>query len=139
MSSQSSATERLPTVFVVNTSDDTVDMLRLAFERAGFVVVSALTSAVREGVFDLPAFVRLHAPDVIVYDIGLPYEANWRFFCHLRATESMREVPVVITTTNVSHVQPLAGEERVHEIVGKPYDLDRLIEIVGESLHTRGD
>jgi DNA-binding response OmpR family regulator len=124
---------RLPTVAVINTSTDTIDMLRMFFEQAGLVVVSTSTILLRDGEVDLRAFLSSHQPDVLLYDISLPYEVNWRLFCHMRETMSVK-VPTIITTTNVKHVQPLAGEVYIHEIVGQPYDLDKLLEIVKQTI-----
>ena len=118
-----------PTVVAIfNTSPDTVDMLRIIFERAGFVVVSAFTYELRDGEVDLEAFCRQHHPEIVVYDIALPYDANWRLFLHIRDSEALRSARFVITTTHEAHVRKLAGPDvELFEIVGKPYDLDRVL------------
>jgi CheY-like chemotaxis protein len=117
-------------VAVFNTSEDTIDMLRHLFEHKGFVVVTAFTYALRDGKTDLEAFMRQHQPDVIVYDIALPYEDNWRLFAHIRSSPACEGVPFVLTSTNVAQVRKVAGDQPIVEIVGKPYDLDRLAETV---------
>ena len=124
--------DQQPTVVAVfNTSPDTVDLLRFVFERAGFVVVSAFTYELRDGDVDLEAFCRQHAPRIVVYDIAPPYEANWRLFLHFRNAEVLQSVEFVITTTHEAHVRKLAGPDvELYEIVGKPYDLDRVVERV---------
>ena len=124
-----------PTVVAVfNTSEDTTDMLRVSLENAGYVVVSAFTTALRDGKVELDAFMRQHRPAVVVYDVALPYEANWRLFQHINATPSARGVQFVLTSTNVAQVRKVAGPDHdIHEIVGKPYDLKRLTELVGEA------
>lgn len=117
-----------PTVAVFNTSPDTVDMLRLLLEGAGFVVVSAFTYDLRDGEVDLEAFCRQHKPQIVLYDVALPYEPNWRLFLHFRDAEALRDSKFVITTTNERHVRQLAGPDvELFEIVGKPYDLDRVL------------
>ena len=125
---------RPPVVAIFNTSPDTVDVLRMAFEFDGFVAVSAFTFEIRQGEVDLEAFLNLHRPDVIIYDVAVPYHANWQLFTHLRQRPVMRGIPIVITTTNAAQVRPLAGSEPVHEIIGKPYDLQRLIAIVRQAV-----
>ena len=115
-------------VAIINTSPDTVDMLRIAFEFEGFVAVSAMTFDIRDGKVDLAAFLALHRPDVVIYDISLPYQGNWHLFQHLRETTPLGQLPTIVTTTNAAHVRPLAGGEPVHEIVGKPFDLEKLID-----------
>jgi|SRR5688572_336039 len=114
-------------VAIFNTSEDTTDLLRIVFENAGFVVVTAFTNLLRDGKVDLEAFMRQHQPEVIVYDIAVPYEQNWRLFEHIRAAPACEGVSFVLTTTNVKHVRQLAGDLEVHEIVGKPYDLDEIL------------
>jgi len=114
-------------VAIFNTSEDTTDLLRIVFENAGFVVVTAFTNLLRDGKVDLEAFMRQHQPEVIVYDIAVPYEQNWRLFEHIRAAPACEGVSFVLTTTNVKHVRRLAGDLEVHEIVGKPYDLDEIL------------
>ena len=113
-----------------NTSEDTTDMLRVFFEVAGLVVVTAFTNRLRDGKVDLEAFMRQHQPAVIVYDIAIPYEQNWRLFEHIRAAPACRGVSFVVTTTNAKHVRELAGDQEVYEIVGKPYDLDAILNAV---------
>jgi len=122
-------------VAVMNTSEDTTDLLRVAFEQAGFVVVTVFTTAIRDGRIDLEAFMRQHQPKVVVYDVAIPYEQNWRLFEHLRGSPAARGVRFVVTTTNVAQVRKASGtQEPLHEIVGKPYDLELLVQAVKRAL-----
>ena len=88
-------------------------MLRFSLERAGFVVVTATTDAIRDGEIDLEHFARQHEPGVIVYDIAPPYEENFRLFQHLRASEALRDRAIVLTTTNARHLVKLVEEGTV--------------------------
>jgi DNA-binding response OmpR family regulator len=118
-------------VAVFNTSPDTVDLLRIVLEHAGFVVVTAFTWELRDGEVDLEAFCREHSPAIVVYDVAPPYEANWRLFLHLRETEALRNCDFVITTTHVKHVRELAGPHlELFEVIGKPYDLGLIVDQV---------
>jgi DNA-binding response OmpR family regulator len=118
---------------VFNTSEDVTDLLRIAFELAGFVVVTAFTNLLRDGQVDLETFMRQHRPKIIVYDIGVPYEQNWQLFEHIRGAPACDGVTFVLTTTNVRHVRQLAGSEPLHEIVGKPYDIDEIVNAVKQA------
>ena len=118
-------------VAVFNTSPDTVDLLRIVLEQAGFVVVSAFTWELRDGDVDLEAFCKEHAPQIIVYDVAPPYQPNWRLFLHLRDTEALRGCDFVVTTTHVKHVRELAGPHlELFEVIGKPYDLGLIVDQV---------
>ena len=89
------------------------------------MVVSLLTFQIREGGVDLKNFLAHHDPDVIVYDIAPPYDANWQLFKHIRSLDSMKDRKVVLTSINKKHVERLAGRDQtIYEIVGKPYDLN---------------
>src|SRR5688572_24900067 len=117
-------------VAIFNTSEDTTDLLRIVFENAGFVVVTAFTNLLRDGKVDLEAFMRQHQPSVIVYDIALPYEVNWRLFQHICEAPASKGVSFVLTSTNIRHLRELAGDIEVYEIVGKPYDLEQIVKAV---------
>jgi CheY-like chemotaxis protein len=126
-----SATETVPVVAIINSNDDVVEMLRLAFEQAGFVVVSAHSDKIRRGEASLADFVRDHSPSVIVYDLVPPYDVSYRFVEHLRQTDLLRDARFVLTSTNPARARELSGtSEEVHEVVGKPYDLDVITQAV---------
>jgi CheY-like chemotaxis protein len=127
-----------PVVAVFNTSPDTVDLLRVVLQQAGFVVVSTFTFHIRDGVVDLETFMRQHAPNVILYDVAPPYDANWALFQHLKAHTALAGCHFVITSPNAAQVQKLADRtERVFEVIGKPYDLDEIVRATKEALRTR--
>ena len=118
-----------PVVALFNTSPDTVELLRVALEEAGFVAVSAFTYDIRDGKVDLSAFLRQSNPAVVIYDVAPPYDANWALFQMLLANSPLQRYRYVITSTNAPYVQRLAGDVRVHEIIGKPYDIDEIVRV----------
>ena len=122
-------------VAIINTSPDTIDLLRFVFEHAGFVVVSAYTWELRTSRVEIESFMRQHEPDVVVYDIAPPYEENWRLFQHFCRLPAMSGTAFVITTTNEKHVRALSGPDpELFEVVGKPYDLELLVKAVRKRL-----
>jgi CheY-like chemotaxis protein len=125
-------------VAVVNTNPDIVRMLRTAIEEAGFIVVSAHIEDIKTGAVDLQAFLRDHDPRVLVYDIAPPYEQNWRFLEHIKATPGFGGRHFVITSVNVRLVEELIGpDDTVYEVVGKRDDIDAIVRAVKEASRAR--
>jgi DNA-binding response OmpR family regulator len=117
-------------VAVVTTTPDTLTILRMALEHAGFTVVTALTCEVRDGIVDLDAVVRQHRPGVVVYEVAPPYEAEWRALERYRATAAAR-CAFVITSTSQARVSRLAaGDPQIVAVLGTPYELEDLVRAV---------
>jgi len=128
------ATATVPVVAIINSNDDVVEMLRLSFEQAGFLVVSAHADAIKRGVTNLTDFVRAHEPNVIVFDLVPPYDRSYRFVEHLRGIDALKGCQFVLTSTNPTRVHELAKtSEEVFEVVGKPYDLEQITRAVKEA------
>jgi CheY-like chemotaxis protein len=125
-------------VAIFNTNDDTVELLRTAVENAGLVAVSGHIQDVRRGKLDLEEFIQTHKPRVIIYDLAPPYDRAWMFLQHLRDLPALRPIHFVLTSANVAPLQELAGrDERIYEIIGKPYDIDQIVKAVKEASRAR--
>ena len=127
--------EKPPVVLIMNTSPDTVELLRIVLENEGFVVVSTYTHDLRAAKVDIEVVARQYAPRLIIYDIAPPYDKNWRQFLTTCAMPALRGANFLVTTTNARHVKEVAGEDQeIYEIVGKPYDLNVLVQAVKDAM-----
>jgi CheY-like chemotaxis protein len=125
-----------PVVAVVNTNPDLVELLKARIEVAGFVVLVMHVEDIRAGL-DVGSVLAQHDPLVVVYDVVMPYERNWRFLEHLRET-AFRDRRFVITTPNANGVRKLVGrDERVYEVLDDTADIDAIVQAVREAARAR--
>ena len=117
-----------PTIAVINSNEDTTEMLREVLQHAGFssVVIGHVTE-IKRGQEDFLRFLEVHDPRVFVWDIGIPYEENWRFTHLVMNGEAMKGRSVILTTTNKRALDTMVGPTDAIEIIGKPYDLDQIV------------
>jgi CheY-like chemotaxis protein len=120
-------------VLVLDNSSDILELLSTDLHCRGCVVTTGSVSAIRHGEIDGPRLIEAAAPDVIVFDVALPYEANWQIAIDLQTDPRVR-VPFVLTTTNANAVRRLIGRDLI-ELVGKPYDLDTLYDVILRSVY----
>jgi CheY-like chemotaxis protein len=123
-----------PIIAVFNSSDDTVEMLRTALEVEGLHTVPGHIGELKKGELDFVAFIEHHRPAVIVYDISLPYDTNWNFLKLVRSSQPAQECRFILTTTNKPALDKMVGETEALEIIGKPYDLERVVAAVWAAL-----
>ena len=114
-------------VVVFNASEDTVDLLTTFFGALGLDAAGETWPARDPLSLEIVQdFVRRHHPDVIVFDVSFPYDHNWTRYCEFRQADGVRDIPIVLTTTNKRALHDIIGATEALEIIGKPYDLDEL-------------
>ena len=124
-------------VLILDNSSDILELLSTDLQCRGCAVTTASVSAIRHGEIDGARLIEAAAPDVVVFDVALPYEANWRVAMDLQADPRVR-MPFVLTTTNALAVRRLIGCDLI-ELVGKPYDLDTLYNAIVRSVGSEVD
>jgi len=117
-------------VAVFNTNQDLVDTLVEIMEEEGFVAVHGHVTDFERGKEDLLGFLKKHDPDVILFDIPPPYADHWNFLKLVMSSHEMDGRGLVVTTTNKKHLDEAAGKNDAIEVVGKPYDLNRILQAV---------
>jgi CheY-like chemotaxis protein len=124
----------MPTVAVINSSEDTVEMLRTLLQQEGWETATAHVDDLKRGRVDCLKFLEAHDPGVIIYDVPPPYDQNWAFLRLLRSSRAMEGRVVIVTTTNKAALERFVGPTDALEIVTKPYDVDILIETISRTL-----
>jgi CheY-like chemotaxis protein len=123
-----------PTVAVINTSEEVARLMQVVLEDEGFRAVVAYVVAFRTGREDLGAFLRRHDPAVVVWDLAIPYAENWQYLQTLMDADTFAGRGLVLTTTNKRALEALVGRTATHEVVGKPFDLEELVQAVRRAI-----
>ena len=127
-------TARTP-VAIFNSSAEFIDTLREALDREGLPTATALLAEIQDGTLDLLAFLEVHDPRVIVYDLPRPFERPWNFLRLLRQTDALRKRTWILTTTDKKALDAAVGASDVMEIaLGVPYDLGAVVKAVHHAL-----
>jgi DNA-binding NtrC family response regulator len=130
--------DSIQTVAVFNSSDDTVEMLKVLLTNRGYRALSGHADEVKSGELDFVAFLKTHQPSAIIWDIAPPYDRNWNFLQLVRELRPLERCALVLTTTHKQHLDALAKQDTgAFEIIGKPYDLDVIVNAVVEGLKQR--
>lgn len=122
-----------PTVFVLDSSPETVELLCAALEDAGLRTAGVSEAEVRLNQANFEALVRVHQPAAIVFDIPAAAPDEWAFFAHVRRTPPCRDIPLVLTTSETSPLKHLMRFDSC-EILEKPYELPAVLAAVGRAL-----
>jgi DNA-binding NtrC family response regulator len=125
-------TQPARTIVVVDASHDTVELLETYFGAFGLSVRWCAVSE-PEAAENLADRVAECDPDVVIYDIDLPYAASWRTALTVCFDARVR-CPFVFTTTNVRIAKQLMAEVTRAAVIQKPYALEALHALVDEAI-----
>ena len=118
-------------VAIFNSRPDFIAALTEALEADGVKTASAHLADIQSGALDLLAFVHLHKPDLIVYDLPRPYESHWNFLRLLKETKSLQGVAWLLATTDKDALEAAVGASEVVEIIfGEPYGVADVVAAV---------
>jgi len=115
---------RTQTVMVVEDDPDCREVIGLALEYDGYVVVP-----VTNGLEALRYLEANPPPDLILLDLMLPVMDGWQFLNEQRARPALTQIPVVLLSGELD----LAARARELAVAGyfrKPVDLDGLLATV---------
>ena len=120
-------------ILVVDDSADNVAMISLDLQQQGYRVVTASNGE------DAITVATQMLPNLILMDINLPTLDGLGATRRIRENESLREVPVIaITAFSTEGFQRAAYDAGVSGYLTKPFDLDRMHQLIARLLSTGG-
>ena len=112
-------TEAMHLVLILEDDQAIQNVLRMLFEANGFRVVIAGTAARGEN------DARLHRPDIVVVDLGLPDDDGLNVITAIRAWSP---VPIIVLSARTAEAQRLAAFEKgADDYVAKPFSAPELL------------
>jgi DNA-binding response OmpR family regulator len=126
----------MPKIALINSSEDTVEMLRTLLEREGWETVQGHVDDIKRGRTDFLKYLESHDPQVLLWDVPPPYDQNWAFLQLVRSSRAMAGRVVIVTTTNKQALERFVGPTDALEIFTKPYDVEVLIDTITRTLKT---
>jgi DNA-binding response OmpR family regulator len=124
-------------ILVLNTSIEVTTLLTEILQDEGYDSSYAYIPEIKKGLVKLSKLLKSAQPDLIIYDIALPYEENWEFFQQMSKSKLLEGCQIILTTTNKHVLDSLVGPTNTLEIVGKPFDLEILLKLVKKKLKTQ--
>lgn len=113
-----------PLVLVVEDDTDTRDLIAEVLREDGYRVLVAAHG--REALGTMLALPM--PPSVILLDLMMPVMNGWQFLDERSHDPSLATVPVLVLSADPS--RQLAAQQGVVAVIGKPFDLTRLLRMV---------
>ncbi len=116
---------------ILNDSQPVLKMLCNWFESQGHECTSAIVAEMPRSYVQIETFISSVNPDVLVYDVAMPYLSSWDLLQAILRMPSMESTPFVVTTPNKKELDNAVGAKTpTLEIAGNPADLQRLLKAV---------
>jgi len=119
------------TILVVDDEPELVEMMRMAFQGAGYAVLTAADG--QQGVDTA----RQAKPDAIVLDIMMPNKDGFQACKELKADAATADIPVLVLTALSSKLTDMKAARSLglllesEDFIDKPVDTAQLLERVG--------
>ena len=118
------------TLLLLNSQPDTITLLSDWFGALGASVHHMKTLELCHHLDESRTLINTIHPDVVLFDLAIPYAQNWQCFTHVTEVGLFGSTPLILTTTNRRAVDQIVGPTDAFEILGTPHDLWHLQELI---------
>jgi len=121
-------------ILVVDDDRSLTELLKMVLEDAGYDVELAENG--REAIVSAAK----QPPDLVVLDVVMPEMDGWETSDHLLSHERTASIPIIFLSARVGPEDQLRGWYRgCFDYLTKPFDIQELLEKVGQALHGPSD
>jgi len=117
-------------ILVVDDDPDIRDVVSMTLEDEGF---DSITAADGQEALDALKGMNGHPPEAIILDMNMPRVNGWEFARRYRETD-LPHAPIIVLTAG-HDVRKRCEEIGADGCIGKPFELDHLIETVEHHTH----
>lgn len=121
------------TVVCIEDEQEMIELVKLILNRQNIEVVGALGG--REGLSKIEAT----DPDLVLLDLMMPEMDGWEVYQKMKASEQMRDIPVIVVTAKAQSIDRVLGLHiaRVDDYITKPFGPQDLLDSVSRVLEER--
>jgi DNA-binding response OmpR family regulator len=113
-------------VICVEDEQEMIELVKLILSRQNIEVIGALGG--REGLKKIEEM----EPDLVLLDLMMPEMDGWEVYQRMKASETMRKIPVIVVTAKAQSIDRVLGLHiaRVDDYITKPFGPQELLESV---------
>jgi DNA-binding response OmpR family regulator len=110
-----------------------IELVKLILGRNKFDVVGAVGG--QEGLDRISET----KPDLVLLDLMMPEMDGWEVYQKMKASEEMRDIPVIVVTAKAQSIDRVLGLHiaRVNDYITKPFGPQELLDSVERVLHNQ--
>jgi CheY-like chemotaxis protein len=116
---------------VLNNSHQVLRLVCKWFQERGHHCATAVVADMPEAHIQVEQFISSIKPDVVIYDVALPYFSSWDLLAAIRELPSMKSQKFVVTTPNKKQLdRAVKRPTPAVELTGQQADMERLLKLV---------
>jgi len=117
---------RVSRVVCIEDEQEMIELVKLILSRQNIEVVGALGG--EEGLEKIEQV----TPDLVLLDLMMPEMDGWEVYQKMKASETMRDIPVIVVTAKAQSIDRVLGLHiaRVDDYITKPFGPQELLESV---------
>jgi DNA-binding response OmpR family regulator len=125
--------DKIRKVVCIEDELEMIELVKLILGRHHFEVIGAVGG--QEGLEKVAEL----QPDLVLLDLMMPEIDGWEVYQKMKASEKMRDIPVIVVTAKAQSIDRVLGLQiaRVDDYITKPFGPQELLESVERVLSNR--